>query len=304
MKKKLIAIIIIVLLIPVVIYFVFPGVLYKFSIKSERTAAGLTKKSVQAAGHTVYYLEGGQGETILLIHGFGASMDHWTRLAKFLTPAYHVIAIDLPGFGESSKLESESYSIDSQVKRLDNIVNMLGLDKFHLAGNSMGGTIAGQYAANIPEKVMSLTLIANGGIRSAEKSDLDKLLEKGKNPLLVKDANDYKALIAFVSVKPISIPGPILNYLTKQAIMSREFNAKVYNEIHYYSLEAELPNIKSKTLVIWGDTDRLLHVSSTKVLEEKLPQCKTVILKNCGHVPMIEMPEETAEYYIKFLKKI
>ncbi len=277
--------------------------LYNFSIKSKRGAAGLTEKSIQVARHNIFYLEGGKGETILLIHGFGANKDNWPDLAKFLTPAYHVIALDLPGFGESSKINTESYSIDSQVKRLDKIVTTLGLNNFHIAGNSMGGMIAGQYAADVPEKVLSLALLANGGINSPEKSELEKLLEKGKNPLLIETADDFEAMLEFAFVEPPSVPGFILNYLSDQAILNRDFNDKVFNEIQNYSMEPALPKIKSKTLVIWGDTDRLLHVSSTKVLKEKLPQCTTVILKNCGHAPMMERPEETAEHYLSFLRR-
>jgi len=64
----------------------------------------------------------------------------------------------------------------------------------------------------------------------------------------------------------------------------------------------DLPKIWTRTLILWGDTDRLLDVSCTEVLEKGLPSSTTVIMKDCGHVPMMERPEETARHYIGFLQ--
>jgi pimeloyl-ACP methyl ester carboxylesterase len=164
MKRRIIIIAAILLLVPIVIYFAFPGVLYNFSISSARKSAGLSKKIIKVDNNTISYLDGGKGDTILMLHGFGGNKDHWTKFSKSLTTNFHVVAIDLPGFGESSKIETESYNIDSQVKKLSRIIDVLRLNKFHLVGNSMGGTIAGRYTAVVPDKVLSLALFDTGGI--------------------------------------------------------------------------------------------------------------------------------------------
>ena len=306
MKRKLIVIVAILLLVPIVIYFAFPEVLYNFSISSARKSAGLSKKIIEVDNHTISYLEGGKGDTILMLHGFGGNKDHWTKFAKSLTTNFHVIAIDLPGFGESSKIETESYNIDSQVKRLRRIVDVLGLNKFHLVGNSMGGTIAGRYTAVVPDKVLSLALFDTGGIPSAEKSEYIKLLYKGENPLLIESSQDFDKMMELAFEVSPPIPKRIKAYLTKQAILNREFNEKVFKEIvtEMYSLESDLSKIRVNTLILWGDKDRILHVSSTNVLEKGLPDSTTVIIKGCGHCPMIERPEETAHHYLEFLSSL
>lgn len=305
MKKILVSAAVLIVLAACVFYFAFPERLYRISVALERKTAGLTEKQVQVGQFTICYLEGGQGETLLLLHGFGADKDNWNRLAKHLTPKFHVVAIDVPGFGMSSRPETESYTIRDQALRLDLIVAALGLDSFHLAGNSMGGAIAGRYAAEFPDKVRTLALVNTGGIANCpKKSELRKQLEEGKNSLLLETPEDFEKMLAFVFVRPPWIPGPVKAHLARQAIERRSFNEKVFRQIHAEGsdLEPELSRIRARTLILWGDQDRLIDVSCTEVLEKGLADSTTVILKDCGHAPMIERPEETARLYLGFLK--
>jgi len=305
MKKILVSAAVLIVLAACVFYFAFPERLYRISVALERKTAGLTEKQVQVGQFTICYLEGGQGETLLLLHGFGADKDSWNRLAKHLTPKFHVVAIDVPGFGMSSRPETESYTIRDQALRLDPIVAALGLDSFHLAGNSMGGAIAGRYAAEFPDKVRTLALVNTGGIANCpKKSELRKQLEEGKNSLLLETPEDFEKMLAFVFVRPPWIPGPVKAHLARQAIERRSFNEKVFRQIHAEGsdLEPELSRIRARTLILWGDQDRLIDVSCTEVLEKGLADSTTVILKDCGHAPMIERPEETARLYLGFLK--
>ena len=135
MFKKIIISVLIVALIPVTVYLFFPGVVVDIAIFFERNAAGLDVKSVQVDDHNIFYMEGGRGETLLLLHGYGQNKENWNRLAKYMTSNYHVVCIDLPGFGESSKIESKKYGIKEQTKRLDQFCEKLQLNKFHLAGS-------------------------------------------------------------------------------------------------------------------------------------------------------------------------
>jgi pimeloyl-ACP methyl ester carboxylesterase len=306
MKRAVLIVVVVLLLVPVVLYVGFPEVLVEFAIDLERKSSGLTKGSVVIGDHTVYYLQGGEGETILLVHGFGANKDNWNRLAKYLTPSYHVVAIDLPGFGESTKRMDSSYSIAAQVERLDKIAEALSLNSFHVAGNSMGGNISGKYAARFPEKVLSLGLFNSGGVATCpERSELSRLLEEGENPLLTETPEDFEAMIRFAFVKPPWLPGPVKKALAREWNQSKPFNEKVFSELFSREsyLEPDLPKIQTRTLILWGDTDRLVHVSCTEVLEKGLQHSTTVIMKDCGHVPMMERPEETSRHYLAFLQR-
>jgi alpha-beta hydrolase superfamily lysophospholipase len=113
--------------------------LFNRAEKETWRSVGLERKDIQIAGDRIAYLEGGKGQTVLLLHGFADSKDARVAFAKHLTGAYHVAIPDLPGFGESTKRLDENYNIVSQVRRLDRFVEALGLQKFHPAGNSMGG---------------------------------------------------------------------------------------------------------------------------------------------------------------------
>lgn len=185
------------LILVVASYFVFPGLILRLALRTERMTAGVTSQTLEAAGHQIVYLSGGTGEALVLLHGFGADKDNWTRVAKYLTPHFRVIAPDLPGFGESTRDRTAHYAINDQVERLHAFVTSLSLTGFHLGGNSMGGQLAGAYAARYPDQVQSLWLLAPGGVSSAQPSELAEHLKKGQKPLLVRTVEDFERLVAF-----------------------------------------------------------------------------------------------------------
>ena len=130
----------------------------------ERFTSGLKRHVIQVGDHRIVYSEGGQGEPVVLLHGFGASADSWNRFAKPLTKHYRVIAPDQPGWGASTRLETASYAYPAQVERLHQFLSALGLKRVHLIGHSMGGFIASAYAARYPDEVITLGLIAPHGM--------------------------------------------------------------------------------------------------------------------------------------------
>jgi len=297
---------VVLIVIAAMLYINAPAYLYNKAIEQIRKDAGLTMKSVNIPDFKVVYLEGGAGDTIIMIHGFGGNKDNWLRFAKELTPNYRVIIPDLPGFGDSSKPQDAKYSIMSQVERLNLLAKELELAKFHLIGNSMGGSISGTYAATYPDMVKTLALFDSGGVVSPEKSELALSLEAGVNPLVVKSVADYDRLLEFNFVNPIEIPYVIKKYFTKQAIKAAPLNERIFKEISttdFTSLEGKLNKITAPTLIVWGDSDRVLHVSAAYVFDKKIKNSKLAIIKECGHLPMLEKPQETAAVYKDFLKK-
>ncbi len=267
-------------------------------------SAGLVKKEIQVDSNRIVYLEGGQGETVLLLHGFAASKDNWTYFAEPLTRDYHVVIPDLAGFGESTKRFNANYNIDSQVKRLDRFAEVLQLERFHLAGNSMGGWIAAVYSARVPQKISTLALLAPAGLQTAKKTEFSRQLENGVNLLLISSPDDLEKVIPYLFVKSPPIPGPFKKVLAAQGMAAREFNAKIMKDLtdEQLALEPFLPMIQAPVCIIWGDQDRILDVSGASILEKGLKNHQTVILKDTGHLPMMEKPAETAAAYMNFLK--
>ncbi len=276
--------------------------LYNFAKKSERGKAQLIEKTVQVGDHKIVYLEGGTGETVLLVHGFGGDKDNWTRFAQQLAGKYRIIAPDLPGFGDSTRLESAEYDIDTQTVRLQNFAKALNLDKFHIAGNSMGGWISANYAVKYPKDLFTLTLMNAAGLITAGKSEMMLMVENGFNPLLVSDVKDYDRLMKFVFVKPPYVPGPLKKEFAEKAVLHRAFNDKIFADLREKSpsMEKVLSRITAPSLIIWGDTDRVLHVSGAEIFDREIKNSRVYILKKCGHLPMIERPEETAKVFVNF----
>jgi pimeloyl-ACP methyl ester carboxylesterase len=116
-----------------------------------------------------------------------------------------------------------------QVERLNLFVKELKLTKFDLVGHSMGGNIAGNYAADYPEMVKTLALFDSAGVKEPTKSEMTLLMEKGKNPFLVKDVNDFDKFMEIIFLKPPEMPSFIKQYLTKQA-MEATRNYEIYEK--------------------------------------------------------------------------
>ena len=295
------------------IYFLFPETLFKLAVKSERNSAGLIKKEIQVDDHKIAYLEGGKGQTVLLLHGFGANKDNWARFAKWMTGDYHLVIPDIPGFGESSQIQKANYDVENQLKRIDRFTEVMKLEKFHLAGNSMGGMFTAIYGAKYPKKVLTLALLAPDGVKSPKMSEMAILLQKGTNPLLVGNAEDYDKVIELCFVKPPFIPSQFKKVLAADAIAHSNFNKKILDDMKWNHtggmpspmetfLEPYLTQIQAPVLIIWGDTDKILDVGGVAVLEKNLKNYKTIIMKDTGHIPMVENPKGTASHYMSYLK--
>lgn len=291
------------------LYYLFPETTFNILIKAERTASGLEQRRIDANGLRFAYLEGGSGETLILLHGFGANKDNWTRIAKYFTPSFRVIAPDLTGFGESSPAPDGDYTIRAQIKRVNMFVQALGIQSFHLGGSSMGGNIAGVYASTHPESVRSLLLISPGGVVSAEPSEmLLQLMDGEPIPLVAANAEEYERLLDFVFFKRPFIPLPVKKVLRQEVITHQPLNVKIFKQlitpINVEPLENRMSGLQVSTLIVWGAQDRVLHVSGAKILAAVMPNATAAVMDAVGHLPMIEKPGETAQLYLRFLDRI
>jgi len=294
-------------------YLLIPSAtLFDVSLKLERRLAGLKVYRVQVDNFLVEYSRGGKGEPLLLIHGFGADKDNWNRIARYLTKHYDVIAIDLPGFGNSGKNIDSDYDVFSQVARLRQFMDTLSIKRFHIAGNSMGGYIAGNLAAMYPERVETLWLLNPFGVTDAKASEMFVAIKQGANPIVLpRTEEEFKQLFNFLFVKPPFIPRKIIDFLGQQVEQQVPIHTKIFNQIHQINngvsqpkspLNIVLKNYVAPVLVMWGDVDRVLHVSGAEVLKKAIPQAKISVMSDIGHLPMIESSKESAEVFLSFTR--
>ena len=286
--------------------------LYEAAVDYERGKAGLSARTIEVNGRSIALLESNAADTsmptLVLLHGFGANKDNWVRLASHLTDSYRVIALDLPGHGDSVKDASLAYDMDDQVGYVHEILTHLKVDRFHLAGNSMGGGITALYAATHPESVLSAILFNPGGIHEHE-SEFETLLREGKNPLVLNSVDDFDTQLDFAMAKPPFIPWPITSVLAEQSVANKELQASIFSQIrasasHDYVFQDELKKIKAPTLIIWGKLDRLLHYRNADIFEQMIPGSRKLIFDEIGHMPMIEIPEESAAVVREFTSSI
>jgi pimeloyl-ACP methyl ester carboxylesterase len=268
----------------------------------ERSHAGLTRKALTLPDGTRFvYLEGGNGAPLVLVHGFGADKDNFTRIARYLTPHYRVIIPDLVGFGESSHLSDVDYHYAAQAQRLHAFTQALGLSRLDIGGNSMGGGIAMSFAAQHPQEVASLWLIDCAGIAEAPPSELaTTIASTGNNPLMITQESDYPAFIKFVMSDPPYIPGSVMNVLARERIANQALERQVFQQIATDSVSAAVKGLATPTLIVWGAEDRALSVGAVPILKALLPNAQAIVMPHVGHAPMLERPELTAADYVHF----
>ena len=307
-KKLLIALPIALLLGLVAFYHLFPETVFTLLVRADRSASGLAEHHIQADGLQFAYLEGGEGDVLVLLHGFGANKDNWVRISRHLTPHFRVIAPDLIGFGESDLAPDNDYAMRVQVARVRQFVRALGIEGFHLGGSSMGGYIAGVYTSLFPDEIQSLLLISPGGVATAEPSEMIRRLAEGQStPLLVVDMAGYDQMLDFIFYNRPFIPAPVKRTLAKEAIARRSHHLAIWNQLlgswGAQPLEDWVRGMTIPTLVIWGARDRVLHASGAEILTAAMPNARAAVLDSVGHLPMIEKPEETARAYLNFQRQ-
>ncbi len=281
--------------------------LYEAAIQLERSSAGLEAATTRVGDLDIAYLrnaEANPGDTIVMVHGFGANKDNWTRLADQLTDDFNVYAIDLPGHGDSSKPLDLGYTLDEQTEHLAGILTALDIDRFHMMGNSMGGAITALFAARYPERTKTAVLFDPAGIFEHE-SELVDLVREGDNPLIPSKPGDLKRLMDFALEEEPFVPWPILGVLEDKAIANQDINRVIFAAIRDSGFESafrqQITRIQDPVLVVWGKQDRIIDYRNGALFVEAIPDARLELLDGIGHAPMLEAPERSAQLFRTFL---
>lgn len=275
-----------------------------WAISMESEKAGLKHKFVSVSEQRVAVLDNeADAPVMVMLHGFSGSKENWLRLAQQFGAQYRIIAPDLLAHGENKRDASGSYHIADQVEYVHKLMTVMGVEAFHLVGNSMGGAISSLYAARHPEQVLSVTLISPAGVHDIP-SEMDALLEKGANPLIPETEEQFYALLDFVMSEPPFIPSAIARAEAEVSVSRAEINKKIFKDIRSdleLGLDKEFQNIKAPTLIIWGNEDQAINVANIDKYAELIAGARKEVFEGIGHVAMIEVPAYTAERMKDFL---
>jgi pimeloyl-ACP methyl ester carboxylesterase len=240
---------------------------------------------------------------IVLLHGVGHwSQAAWDPILHELAGDYRLIAFDLPGFGDSAKPDV-AYDLAFYTRVLAGVVDALAIPHFALAGNSLGGMIAAEYAGEHPERVAALGLMAPAGflctvgliVRAFAFAPLSEQLPIAAPRWLVRrtlelSTYDPRALSEEVHERAYQ--------LAADPLVRRAF-ARVYCSaratlLHQRDLLAHFARYTGPTLVCWGRNDRFLPVAGAEWARQTYPQATVMVLDHCGHLPQVEEPAEVA----------
>jgi abhydrolase domain-containing protein 6 len=282
--------------------------IYDAAIRFEADISGLTTKKTSISIGEISYYENNQAldkPSVLLVHGFGAYKENWLRFSRLFKDDFHVVIIDLPGHGDSVKGLDLSYTIENQVVWLNEFIQNIGLQDFHMAGNSMGGAITSLYAATFPQQVLTATLIDPAGVND-HAAVIEEYLGRGVNPLVVQEASDFGKLMDFALEQKPFIPWPITEVSGLRAIALREINEKIWADIRLGltdTFKEHLKQIKAPTLIQWGEQDRVIDYKNMEVFDALILDSTAHLWPNVGHAPMIEIPQESASLMIEYIDK-
>ncbi|KAG7472894.1 hypothetical protein MATL_G00113970 [Megalops atlanticus] len=298
-------------------FLLWPSVLIKVYYWYWRRTLGMQVRYADCGGYRFCYSSRGKPGTrpsILMLHGFSAHKDMWLSVVKFLPKHLHLLCVDMPGHEGTTRTCAEDYSIQGQVRRIHQFVENIRLNKrpFHLVGTSMGGNVAGVYAACYPGDICGLTLICPAGLRSPNASpfvlQLQALERAGSTvaiPLIPGTPQEMEDMLRLCSYVRFKIPQQILQGLVDVRIPHNDFYREVFMQIigedSRHSLHDHMHLITAPLQVIWGKQDQVVDVSGASVLAEALPGCQVEVLENCGHSVVMERPRKTAKLIMDFI---
>lgn len=234
-------------------------------------------------GIKINYEQKGEGDLIVLLHGWGSNIKLFANLIDLLSKKYMVVAMDMPGFGESAEPPS-AWCVDDYVNFVIDFLKDYSTDKVMLLGHSFGGRVIIKLNSrkNLPFKITKVILVDSAGIlppKSNKKSLRTYYYKAGKAVLSTGIAKK----IAPDALENFRKKMGSADYVAASPLM-RQVLVKVVNE----DLEPLLPNIKCPTLLIWGVNDTATPLSDGEKMEKLIPDAGLVKLENAGHYSFLE----------------
>ena len=258
-------------------------------------------------GLTVHVRDQGvrNGRALVLIHGSNASLHTWEPWVTRLQSEYRIITLDLPGHGLTGANPNGRYDMESYVDVVDQVMQQLGVPHAILAGNSMGGGVSWNYALSHPEKVDALVLVDAAGAPSAKPRNMPIGFRIARMPGVSALAEVITPRSMFEASLKTSVYDP--GFATPQMVdryweLNRYPGNRAATLARFAQMAqaraatpARLAAIKVPVLIMWGQEDNLIPVAAAQWFHKALPTSQLIIYPKVGHIPMEEIPDQSAE---------
>ncbi len=258
-------------------------------------------------GIKVHYKECGQGSVILFVHGSGpgasGQSNFEANMKFFAAQGFRAVALDLFGYGWSSKPDDVEYSVAFQVSAVKAVVQALGVDGIYLVGNSLGGAVSMRFTMENPAKVKRLVLLAPGGLghklRYARMPGIRAMMWSMIGPG-GPTYDKLKKVFGRQLYDSSKVPDAVIQERLSVALTQPK---AVFAKMKIEDLTPRLGEISCPTLVFWGVDDQFCPVETAPKLTAGIKGAKTLLVGQCGHWVHVEHPEYFNEECLSFFSK-
>jgi pimeloyl-ACP methyl ester carboxylesterase len=247
---------------------------------------------------------------LVLLHGSNASLFTWEPWSKNLSDRFRVVSLDLPGHGLTGAVPNHVYSTIGMAIFVAEFADKIGLKKFALAGNSMGGGVAARFAEMYPDRVTALILVDAGGMPGKMGDRIPLAFQLLRMPWL-------QSVMAHANPKPLAREGlgkaivrksvlteQMIDLYTDMALLegTREATFERFNQMEDYGyVKAHVRALKMPVLILWGQEDHLIPVETAHTWKAAIPGSKLIVYPATGHIPMEEVADQSAADVRAFL---
>jgi abhydrolase domain-containing protein 6 len=252
----------------------------------------------------IKYLSVGSGKAVLLLHGLFAQKEQWSDFACELSKGgYVVYAPDLPGYGQSVGFALANYQLASEASLIHKFTQKLGIQKFDVAGNSMGGAIAALLANQYPNEVNTLAFIGAPMGIVGWSPQIRAAMYKGINPFIPVTVDQFNLEMSLLFSNPPVIESSIKEAAVKEFTVNNRHYQQVWDIVNLdIGVLDTISNVRKPAFIIWGQDDGIFSVSGRVKLDKKYPNSISSTMTGASHLIMVEKPIEVADLYRGFLK--
>jgi 3-oxoadipate enol-lactonase len=266
----------------------------------------MTTREITVDGIRIHYADEGDGPALVLLHGLSATLANWTGTIPAFADRWRVVALDLPGHGRSGKPDAP-YTVDFYAGVVRSLGRELRIPEAVVIGNSLGGQIALELALSYPVWTRGLVLVAPAGGFGVPVRALGWALRAAAGPSVLRVALPW----AFGrSVFDPALPGCV----ERRAILAERLAHDDYPSFaravarslagSIAASRQPIERVTQPALLVWGREDRLVGLAASRRLVRALPHARLAVLDRCGHLPMVEQPEEFNRLVMDFLRMV